>query len=195
MAEFKPVNSEDRLIYELMPILIGIGPNEDLICYGSCFVAWPHMAITAKHVVEELLKQDPAIALDKPSKYEYWIVQVMWDKDQHSYIVWTIDTIATSPHSDIAVVWLRSLDQNAAQYKQWKTVPTTFEPPTIGATIRAFGLHNVRFDGSRVNAEGKFEHIEVNFDRSIHWNCKAALLGRARQRAVQFSVLPSRRQI
>ena len=55
MSEFKPVNSEDRLIYELMPILIGISPNEDLICYGSCFVAWPHMAITAKHVVEELL--------------------------------------------------------------------------------------------------------------------------------------------
>ena len=67
--EFKPVNSEDSLIYELMPIFMGIGPNEDLICYGSCFVAWPHMAITAKHVVEELLKQDPAIALGKPSRY------------------------------------------------------------------------------------------------------------------------------
>jgi hypothetical protein len=167
MSEFKPVNSEDRLIYELMPTLIGISPNEDLICYGSCFVAWPHMAITAKHVVEELLRQDPAIALGKPSKYEYWIVQVIWDRDQHSYVVWTIDTIATSPHSDIAIVWLRSLDQNAAQYKQWKTVPTTFDPPPIGATVRDFGLHNVRFDGSRVNAERKFEHIEVKFDRSV----------------------------
>ena len=70
MTEFRPVNPTDRIIYELMPLLIGIGPNEDLLCYGSCFIAWPHMAITAKHVVEELLKHDPGIALGKPCKYE-----------------------------------------------------------------------------------------------------------------------------
>ena len=150
-----------------MPLLIGIGPNEDLLCYGSCFIAWPHMAITAKHVVEELLKHDPGIALGKPCKYEYWVTQVTWDGDENNYVVWTIDSIATSPHSDIAIIWLKSLDENAARYKEWKTVPITFDPPAIGVTVRAFGLHTVRFDGSRVNADGKFEHIEVKFERSI----------------------------
>ncbi len=167
MPEFKPVSSDDRLLYELMPILIGIGPNEDLLCYGSCFIASPHMAITAKHVIDELLKQDPAITLGNPCNYEYWVVQIVWNGNQHRYVVWTIDSIATSPHSDIAIVWLRGLDQNSAQYRQWKRIGTTFDPPPVGATIRAFGLHNVRFDGSRVNAEGKFEHIEMNFDRSV----------------------------
>lgn len=167
MAEFGPVNPTDRLIYELMPLLIGIGPHEDLLCYGSCFIAWPHMAITAKHVIEELLKHDPGIVAGKPCKYEYWVTQVKWDGDEHNYVVWTIDSIATSPHSDIAIIWLRSLDQNAAHYKEWKTVPITFDPPPIGATVRAFGLHAVRFDGSRVNEDGKFEHIEVKFERSI----------------------------
>lgn len=99
MPEFKPVNSEDRFLYELMPILIGIGPNGDILSYGSCFIASPHMAITAKHVVEELLKQE--IALGNPCKYEYWVVQIIWNGNQHSYVVWAIDTIATSPHSDI----------------------------------------------------------------------------------------------
>lgn len=166
MPEFRPVNPEDRLIYELMPILIGIGPQGDLLCYGSCFIAWPHMAITAKHVIDELLKQDPGIVAGKPCKYEYWIAQVKWNGDEHDYVIWTIGSIATSPHSDIAIIWLRAFDRNASQYKEWKTVPVTFDPPPIGATVRAFGLHNVRFDGSRMNSEGKFEHIEVKCDRS-----------------------------
>jgi Trypsin-like peptidase domain len=166
MPEFKPVSPDDRLLYELMPILIGIGPHEDLFCYGSCFIASPHMAITAKHVVEELLKNDPGIVVGAPCKYEYWITQVKWDGDEHDYVVWTIDSIATSPHSDIAIIWLRGLNDTAARYKDWKAVPVTFDPPPIGATIRAFGLHNVRFDGSRVNADGKFEHIDVKCDRS-----------------------------
>lgn len=164
---FKPVNPKDRIVYELMPILIGIGPNKDLHCYGSCFIAWHGMAITAKHVVDELLRKDPTIIAGKPCKFVYWIIQVKWTTNGHQYVLWTIDSIATSPHADIAIIWLKALDQNATQYKDWKTVPITFDPPPIGATIRAFGLHNIRFDGSRPNSNGKFEHIEVNSDRSI----------------------------
>ncbi len=166
MPDFQPVNPNDRLLYELMPILIGIGPDEDLHCYGSCFIAWPHMAVTAKHVVEELLRRGPGIAQGKPARLEYWIVQVTWTGDDHNYVVWTIDSVALSAHSDIAVLWLRGYDANAASYKQWKTVPTTFDPPPVGSQVIAFGLHNVRFDGSRVNEDRKFEHIEVKCDRS-----------------------------
>ena len=165
MPEFLPANPDDRLLYELMPILIGIGSNEDLLCYGSCFIAWPHMAITAKHVIDELLRQDPGIVSGAP-RYEYWITQVKWNGDDHNYVVWTIDSIATSPHSDIAIIWLRGFNDVAAGYKEWKSPPVTFDPPPIGATVRAFGIHNVRFDGSRVNADGKFEHIEVKCERS-----------------------------
>lgn len=129
-------------------------------------IAWPHMAITAKHVVDELLRTDPGLVLGKPPAYEYWVVQVRWHQDKHDYVVWTIDSIGTSPHSDIAVIWLRSLNDKAATYKEWKAPMVTFDPPAIGATIRAFGLHNVRFDGSRITGAGKVEHIELNFDRS-----------------------------
>jgi Trypsin-like peptidase domain len=184
MSDFAPVNPADRLIYELMPILIGIGPDENLVCYGSCFIASPHMAVTAKHVVEALLKQDPAVARGEAAHFEYWVVQVAWKNDQHRYIVWTIDTVATSPHSDIAIIWLRGLDENAARYRTWKTVPTTFDPPAIGATVRAFGLHNVRFDGSRTNSQGKFEHIELNCDRSVSTGTVRQLYWNGRDRGM-----------
>jgi len=167
MADFRPVNRSDRLLYELMPVLVGIGLDGDLRCYGSCFIAWRHMAITAKHVFEELLRNDPGLASGEQCKYEYWVVQVIWDGNDHDYVVWTIDSAATSPHSDIAILWLRALNDRAARYKEWKLVPMTFDPPPVGAVIRGFGLHNVRFDGSRVAADGKLEHLELTFDRSI----------------------------
>jgi hypothetical protein len=156
MPEFRPANPDDRLLYELMPILIGIGPDEDLLYYGSCFIAWPHMAITARHVIDELLRHDPGIMSGAPCRYEYWVTQVKWEGNDHDYVVWTIDSIATSPPFDIAIIWLKGLNDTAARYKEWKAAPVTFDPPPIGSTVRAFGIHNVRFDGSRVNVDARF---------------------------------------
>jgi hypothetical protein len=60
----------------------------------------------------------------------------------------------------------------------------TFDPPAVGATIRAFGLHDVTFEGSRVFADGKFEHIEFKSEQSIstgtvkqhHWNGRDSVM-------------------
>lgn len=165
MPDFRPVNKNDRFLYELMPILIGIGPNENLSFYGSCFIAGPHMAITAKHVFEELLRNDPNIEFGT-SHTEYWVIQIKWAGDDHNYIIWTIDSIATSQHSDIAIIWLRAFDENAAQHGKWSILPITFDVPPIGSTVRAFGYHDISFDGSRINSNGKFEHIEIKSERS-----------------------------
>jgi hypothetical protein len=170
MAEFRPIDPADRLLYELMPILIGVGRYGELRCYGSCFIAWGHMAITAKHVIEDLFRTDPNILRGKPSEYEYWVVQVKWHQNGHEYVVWTIDSIGTSPHSDIAIVWLRALNDTAAKYQrdqEWKAPVITFDPPPIGAEVKAFGLHTVRFEGSRVGDDGKLQHLQLNFERSI----------------------------
>jgi hypothetical protein len=177
MNEFRPVNPEDRLIYELMPILVGIGPRGELRAYGSCFIAWPHMAITARHVIDELLRQDPQAAQDGQPAFEYWVIQVSWRGDEHHYVVWTIDSLGLSAHSDLAIVWLKAHDENATSYRVWKTVSTTLEPPAIGTPVRAFGLHNVRFDGSAWYPDGKLRHLELKCDRStstgkveqLHW--------------------------
>ena len=169
MPEFSPVNPDDIYVKELMPILIGIGPNGDLHCYGSCFIAWPHMAVTARHVIDELFKRDPGL-ISGEAIFEYWVVQVVVDAGEHLSVVWTIDSIGVSAHSDIALIWLRGYDQNADVYKQqkqWKIPATTFDPPPIGSTVQAFGIHDVSFEGSRVNADGKFEHIAFKSEHSI----------------------------
>lgn len=93
-------------------------------------------------------------------------MQVMWEGDDHNYVCWIIDSISLSPHSDIAIIWLKAFNEDAMKYKRWKTVPITFDPPPIGSEVIAFGIHNVCFDGSRVNAARKFEHIEFKSDRS-----------------------------
>ena len=167
MPNFESIAPKDRLLYEVMPMLVGIGPDGMLLCFGTCFVALSHMAVTAKHVAEELLSKDPNIARGLPNKFEYWIIQILWDGDEHKYVVWTIDEIALCSHSDIAIIWLNALDENAAQHKRWKAIPITFDPPPIGAVIRAYGHHNFRFDGSRLNADGKLEHLELNSERSV----------------------------
>lgn len=162
-------NKDDKLIHELMPILIGIGPDEDLHCYGSCFIVQPHLAITASHVLEELVKRDAAITAGRPA-FEYWIIQVMQDGDKHDYVVWTIDSVGTCGFSDVGIIWLRALDQNAVEYqkqRKWKGIGITFDPARVGETVTSFGIHNVRFDGSRVNSERKFEHVSVDCDRSV----------------------------
>ena len=167
MSDFKPTKSDDRYFSELLPVLIGIGPNGELLAYGTCFIAMPHLAVTAKHVFEEILAKDPGLAIGG-AKFEYWIVQVVWDEiTGHDYVVWTIDSAAYSPHSDIAVIWLRSWNDSAERYKAWKVVPITFELPAISSAITAFGIHDVKFDGSRVGIDGKFEHIEFKSERSI----------------------------
>lgn len=124
------------------------------------------MAITAKHVIADLLSRDPGVVKGKPPSYEYRIIQVMWKNGDHNYVVWTIDSIGTSPHADIGIIWLKPYDQNAVAYKLWKTVQVTLEPPAIGSKIRAFGLDSVCFDGSRWGADGKLEHLEVKCGRS-----------------------------
>lgn len=170
MPDFKPVNSDDKIFDELVPVLIGIGPKKNLLCYGTCFIASPFMAVTAKHVVEELLNQDPEIALTGTANFEYWIVQVVWRGTEFDYVVWAIQVICTAPHSDIATIWLRPYNTSADEYRQinqWKTMPITFDPPEPGETVRAFGIHSVTFNGSRVNDDGKFEHVEIQTKKSI----------------------------
>ena len=149
-----------------MPSLIGIGPNGDLHFYGSCFIAHRHMAVTARHVVDELIRQDPSFATGYP-KLEYWVLQTNREQRAPKYVVWTIDSIATSPHSDIAIIWLKSWNDHAAEYDRWKVVPITFEIPREGEEILAFGIHGVSFEGSRTNDEGKVEHVEYKDSISI----------------------------
>lgn len=180
-------NKDDKLIHELMPILIGIGPDGDLHCYGSCFIVQPHLAITASHVLKEFLKRDPAIIEGRPPAFEYWIVQVIWEGDKHNLVVWTIDSVGTCGFSDIGIIWFRALGQTAVKYqkeRKWKGIGMTFDPPRVGDRVTAFGIHGVSFEGSRVNGEGKFENVAVDCHRSVSTGVVSQLFWGGRDRGL-----------
>lgn len=164
LSQVRPSNPEDRYLQELVPILVGLGPNGDVHIYGSCFVLWPNLLLTAKHVAEQLLRPYGVNRNGVARHMEIWAVQVMWERGEHHYVVWNVVECSMSPLSDLAI--LTAIPRNhVAQSYQWKSAPCTLKPPAIGEVVHAFGIVSPSAEGSRVGPDGKIEHIELNVKR------------------------------
>jgi hypothetical protein len=61
---------------------------------------------------------------------------------------------------------------------------STLVPPDLGEKIIAVGIHSVKFDGSRVNADGKVEHIEYKDEISVSTGVVTALFLGGRDRVM-----------
>jgi hypothetical protein len=162
VPDLRPVPPSDHLFSELVVRLIAIDKTGGLHSFGTGFIFQPYLVLTAKHVIEEFLKLDPAIYKGKEVSFNFWAVQIAWEGQEHNYTVWEVSFISLSAHSDLAILKLHPYDENAAKYTRWKVVPCTLIPPKVGDSIIGFGVHDITFAGSRVNAEGKVEHIELN---------------------------------
>lgn len=165
MANFRPVPADDHLFSELVVRLIAIDKGGALYSFGTAFIFQPYLALTAKHVIEEFFKLDPRIYRGEAVDFNFWAVQIIWEGPEHSYVIWEVRGISFSGHSDLAVLKLNPYCVNAGKYTErnvWKLIPCTLNAPQIGDTVIGFGVHSIRFDGSRVNSEGKVEHIELN---------------------------------
>ena len=184
MAEFRPVPKSDHLFSELVVRLIAIGPDGKLFVFGTAFIIQPWLALTAKHVVQEYLKLDPGIYQGKEVNFNFWAIQVVWDGTEHNYIVWEVNHVSLSGHSDLAILKLHPYCQNAATYTQWKIVPCTLIPPKVGDSMIGFGLHSFSFEGSRINAEGKVEHIEMKSEASSSRGTVTAVYAEYRDRSM-----------
>lgn len=157
----KPIKPTEPLFSELVVRLIAIDKGGKLFSFGTAFVFGPFLAITAKHVIEEFFKLDTKIFRNEPVDFNFWAIQIAWEGSEHKYIVWEVRYVSLSGHSDLAILVLRPYCENAAKYTEWKTLPYTLLPPKIGDAVIGFGLYDNSFEGSRVNNEGKVEHIEL----------------------------------
>lgn len=166
MADFRPVRPDDHHFSELVVRLIAIDQNGCIHSFGTAFIFLPYLALTAKHVIEEFFKLDPCIYRDKKVSFDFWAIQVAWEGSEHKYVVWEVKFVSLSGYSDLAVLKLHPYCENAAKYTMWKTVQCTLIPPKVGDSIIGFGMHRMSFEGSRVNAEGKVEHIEMKDEAS-----------------------------
>lgn len=164
MADLRPVPADDHLFSELVVRLIAIDKGGALYSFGTAFIFQPYLALTAKHVIEEFFKLNPGIYRGEAVSFNFWAVQVTWEGSEHSYVVWEVKGISFSGHSDLAVLKLHPYCVDAAKHTErniWKLIGCTLIAPQIGDQIIAFGLHGISFEGSRVNSEGKVEHIEL----------------------------------
>lgn len=166
MADFRPVRPDDRYFSELVVRLIAIDQNGCLYSFGTAFIFQPYLALTAKHVIEEFFKLDPRIYRGEKVSFNFWAIQVFWEGSEHNYVVWEVKFVSLSGHSDLAVLKLHPYCENADKYTMWKTVPCTLISPKVGDSMIGFGVHKMSFEGSRVNAEGKVEHIEMKDEAS-----------------------------
>ena len=162
MPDLRPVPPSDHLFSELVVRLIAIDKAGGLHSFGTAFIFQPYLVLTAKHVIEEFLKLDHAIYKGEEVSFNFWAIQIAWEGQEHNYVVWEVSFISLSAHSDLAILKLHPYDENAAKYTMWKGVPCTLIPPKVGDSIIGFGVHDITFAGSRVDAEGKVEHIELN---------------------------------
>lgn len=162
MPGIRPVLQTDQRFSELVVRLIAIDKSGGLHSFGTAFIFQPYLALTAKHVVEEFLKLDPGIYEGKEVSFNFWAAQIMWEGQEHNHVIWEVRSLSLSAHSDIAILKLHPYDENAAKYTQWKVAPLTLIPPNVGDSVIGFGVHDINFIGSRVNSEGKVEHIALN---------------------------------
>lgn len=161
MTDFRPVRTEDHYFSELVVRLIAIDQNGDIHFFGTAFIFQPYLALTAKHVIEEYFKLDLNIYRGEKISFNFWAIQIVWEGSEHNYVVWEVQFVSLSGHSDLAILKLYPYCENAAKHTRWGTVPCTLIPPEVGDSVIGFGLHSMSFEGSRVNAEGKVEHIEM----------------------------------
>jgi hypothetical protein len=162
MIKFKPVKKDDYLFTELVPRLIAIDKRGGLHSFGTCFIFQPYLALTARHVILEFFKLDPQIYKGEKVNFNFWAIQTAWEGKEHNYIVWEVRAVSISAHTDLAILELHPYCKNSFNYKHWKSPRCTLIPPKIGSQVIGFGYHQTSFEGSRLNSEGKVEHIAVN---------------------------------
>lgn len=118
--------------------------NDKFYPSGTCIIIAPHLAITAKHVVEDYYKIFDHKRIDSKggnlnSSFAMRAVQILNNGKESA--IWEVSKIYLAPSTDIAFLYLNPFTKNAIDYK-WKPPKLTLEFPEIGEKIFAFGYRN-----------------------------------------------------
>lgn len=107
---------------------------------GTAVVVAPHLAITAKHVVEDHWTRNEGPwpeSGDVVGELSILAFQVPPDGDA---CLWAVHRIWNSPHTDISFLKLVPASAPAASYR-WRHLTINALPPAPGSQITAFGYH------------------------------------------------------
>ncbi len=168
-APFEGVLFEESVLAISGVLSSGEGPVDFL---GSAFIIAPHLAITAKHVIEGYLSKYVSPGLRVPNGYfvmpnDSHFRLVAWQGDGSTLLKrpFIIDQVGCSSFSDFAVLRLVP-NFNMAGYI-WRPYNLTTLLPDLGSTVTAFGYHlNTtinegieKYIGSRYFSHGQVEEL------------------------------------
>lgn len=123
---------------------------------GTAVIIAPHLAITAKHVIEDYINEfegKKVIKKDFNATFSMQAVQIL-DKGKKGAL-WEIQKIFPCPVSDIALLFLIPKNQEAADYK-WRISASSVEIPKPGERIVGFGYS----DSKITNSNNKVEWVQ-----------------------------------
>lgn len=115
---------------------------------GTATIIAPHIAVTARHVVENDWRSLEGRALPSgksQSTFSMVAIQMLSRGTEGS--LWDVRKIWFSSHCDVAYLLLAAANNNARQYK-WRPLGVNLVPPTIGSRISAFGYRGNEVDTS-----------------------------------------------
>ena len=113
--------------------------EEQLDPGGTCFFIAPAVAITAKHVIQEIQDKFELMPLHNGANTVGYAIHVC-GQGELTDVVFEVETVFPCPTSDMAFLLLRALTQEAHNYQHQLINPVlNFTPPAITSEVFAFG--------------------------------------------------------
>jgi hypothetical protein len=126
---------------------------------GSAIVIGPHLALTAKHVLDYCSRAfGDSYKLKLGRLDQSFGLVALQVRPGSTGVLWCIQKFWRSPHSDLAVIQLDPFSEAAKQHR-WKLPKTRIAPPLIGARVSCFG-----YLGGEVSASIDGDLMSVRYD-------------------------------
>lgn len=153
---FEKQAADSDLAQVVFPLVVGFNsPNAYIV--GTATVLCGHLAVTAKHVIDEIMKAEQHDWADPaPVENSLCALQIVPGPE---YQLWPVIRGWGCPQTDVAFLQLASSLQHSGNnpVTTWLQPPVRALPPAIGERVVAFGYRKSIVAVSR-NADGGFHH-------------------------------------
>jgi Trypsin-like peptidase domain len=170
MTEYskEPSFKETGLASPITEIALALTASKDGVWRpsGTAVVIGPHLAITAKHVIEDYWKKYEGIQIeaevgeriDEAGSFHIFAFQVL--EEGKTGALWEVTRIWLSPFTDVAFIRLTPYSEAARKYK-WRVANINLLPPEVGTRISGFGYHS-----SAISVKESERGIEIEWKDS-----------------------------
>lgn len=135
------VNTPNSIMTEM--VLSMAAEREDgLLVSGSATIVSRHLAVTARHVVDDYFTRIEGERPEDGHHASFSIVALQTLANGAEAALWTIDKIWMPRWTDIAFLRLHPKSSTAASYEWRGRLRMNALPPAIGTRVAAFGYHS-----------------------------------------------------